>query len=590
MPRRVVRVGNLIWSLAAVFVIHLGESEAAFFVLGPTWVQLLTTVVIVACGWLLAARVAAKRTWLPLSFVSVGVHALCIFGAGWLDVLRAYGVREIPWLGMAIALMPFLVMHSRCVALQLRAEDMPAVHRAAAIRLRLELEFFPLLPFIFLDGCVVLSGLWPPLRIAAAQIELVVWCAVALGVALLLSALPTMLRIAWRLRSMPAGPLRRDLELVAARLGFAYRDIYVWPTGLQMANAAIIGAGMRRRIVVFTDLLLATLNPAEIAAVFAHESAHAVRHHVRRYGALGFCALLLAWFASEQLAAESFWLWIGPWTSLAEVPNSVRSGTEIAVLVCIAALWWIAFGYLSRACEREADLVAMRAVGSGRLFRRALLQVCRSTGQPLDRGGWLHDSPFYRATFQQQLENDPKRAQRFQSRLRAWSFVLHLSLAVMILIKIWSYAPKLPSEWVRAELGWGAYDRAQQHASWFPEQDTREEIADLARLGRSTRALFPDERERGSKLIERAREAAQRGELQEGWHYLSLARFEGVDLPFEELESVVAHAILLRQGGFRSPWQRWQRWCDDRDLIPNAALRHGVELYLSGPDSGRPGL
>ena len=57
-----------------------------------------------------------------------------------------------------------------------------------------------------------------------------------------------------------------------------------------MANAAIVGAGSRRRIVVFTDLLLARLDDDEVAAVFAHEAAHAQRRHLSRYAALGLLA------------------------------------------------------------------------------------------------------------------------------------------------------------------------------------------------------------------------------------------------------------------------------------------------------------
>ncbi len=405
----------------------------------------------------------------------------------------------------------------------------------------------------------------------------------------LLYALPVLLRWAWRLRPLPASPLRRLLEEVASRMGFRFRELYVWPTGQQMANAAIIGAG-RRRIVVFTDLLLARLHAAEVAAVFAHEAAHARRHHVRRYAALGFGALFAAWLLADLLAQDERWLAWGPWSAAEEIPLALRLGVEALVLIAIGVAWWFGFGRLSRACECEADLVAMQAVGSGALFRGALLEVCRSMGQPLDRGGWRHDSPLQRAAFQQRLEGDPLAAQAFERRLRRVSLALQGALAVLLAVKLWLYLPALPVEWIRLELGLGAYDRARSHATWFEDPRDQREVLELAELGRATRALIPAHAARAAHLVDRARSEAERGAIDVAWRCLTLARLEGETSGALELAPLLERAQFLRDHGFRSAFSRWERWCAEHEHRVPEALRSGVAAYLAGPSEASSGL
>ncbi|MBK9386696.1 MAG: M48 family metalloprotease [Planctomycetes bacterium] len=582
-------MGNLIWALAAVLLIHLAEPSLPARGARAAWEPLAFTALAVAAGWIVVARVRLRRAQVVLPAFGLAMHALCLFGTGWLDALRDLGVRDWPWLGMLVALGPFLALHARANAVLLRAEGLAKAELVAVLRLRLEMELFPLVPFLFLDGCIALSALWPPLRIAVEQVELVLWGAVAVSVIAMLYALPALLKIAWRLQPLPASPLRRLLEQIAARMGFAFGELYVWPTGHQMANAAIVGAG-RRRIVVFTDLLLERLHDEEVAAVFAHEAAHARRHHVRRYAALGFGALLLAWLAADHLAQDELWLAWGPWSAAEEIPLALRLGAEALVLLAIGTAWWFGFGRLSRACEREADLVAMQAVGSGALFRSALLEVCRSMGQPLERGGWRHDSPLHRAAFQQRLEVDPPLARSFAQRLRGISFALQGALLVLVAAKVWLYLPALPVEWIRVELGLGAYDRARSHAAWLGDPEDRREVEALAELGRATRALVPSHDARVAHLLDRARSEAERGAIDLAWRCLTLARLEGEASRAPELAPLLERARFLRDHGFRSAFSRWERWCADREHRVSDALRSGVEAYLAGPSGAGPGL
>ena len=66
-----------------------------------------------------------------------------------------------------------------------------------------------------------------------------------------------------------------------------------------MSNAAIVGVG-GRRVVLFSDSLLASLPPGELAAVYGHEIGHAKSRHVAV-----FLVWTLAFFiAGDWLAAE----------------------------------------------------------------------------------------------------------------------------------------------------------------------------------------------------------------------------------------------------------------------------------------------
>jgi Zn-dependent protease with chaperone function len=268
-------------------------------------------------------------------------------------------------------------------------------------------------------------------------------------------------------RRLPRGPTRDRLEALARRLRFRYTDLLLWPTHGTMANALIAGLIPQARYVVFTDRILDEFPADEVDAIFGHEVGHQRHGHLWLYAAF----ILLSVIDLTALA-----LWGQPWL--------VRTFHLTA-----EAPWWLAlppvglaagyiflvFGFLSRRCERQADVFGCRAVscadpactghhpdtdlpegGQGlcptgvRTFVRALERVDPLQGADdpaphrpaarLLRGalGWLrawqHGPVRRRVGFLLGLIDDPARERRFQRRTVAVRVLLMTLLVAALLV------------------------------------------------------------------------------------------------------------------------------------------------------------
>jgi STE24 endopeptidase len=177
----------------------------------------------------------------------------------------------------------------------------------------------------------------------------------AVAVPLLILLMPLMIKPLLGLRTMPAGPVRARLEALAKRLHFHCTDFLLWPTHGAMANAMIVGFLPRIRYVIFTDRILDELPPDELDAVFGHEVGHAKHGHMWLYAvflALSITTLAAAFLLlGQQLDAAGV-----------ELPKWVEGWISLPPLVLIVGYIFLVFGYLSRRCERQADVYGCRAV------------------------------------------------------------------------------------------------------------------------------------------------------------------------------------------------------------------------------------
>jgi Zn-dependent protease with chaperone function len=166
------------------------------------------------------------------------------------------------------------------------------------------------------------------------------------GLFLFVLLLPSLVPLILGLRQMPPGPIRERLEASARRLRVKYRNLYVWDTRNNLATAMVTGIVPWLRQIVFTDLLLSTLTDDEIEAVFGHEVGH-VRHGHLLYYAV-FLVLSFLTLGAVYRVAEP------------ELPT----GHEPLVLTVIATgcYLFVVFGFISRRCERQADVFGCKAV------------------------------------------------------------------------------------------------------------------------------------------------------------------------------------------------------------------------------------
>jgi STE24 endopeptidase len=284
--------------------------------------------------------------------------------------------------------------------------------------------------------------------------------------------MPLLIKPVLGLKSMPAGPIRERLEAAAQRLHFHCTDFLLWPTHGAAANAMIVGLVPRIRYVIFTDRILEELPLDEVDAVFGHEVGHAKHGHIWHYAA--FLALSMT-----ALSALLILIAQGLDQRGVELPRWAKGWITLPPVILAATYVFLVFGFLSRRCERQADIYGCRSVSCGnpscvghdrstvyaeracglcptgiRTFIRALERVDLVNDISLHdatshnptigeriRGFlkwlrcWQHSTMARRVTFLQSLIGDPRRERHFQIRVTVlrWGLLFVLAAAIVAL-------------------------------------------------------------------------------------------------------------------------------------------------------------
>jgi STE24 endopeptidase len=256
-----------------------------------------------------------------------------------------------------------------------------------------------------------------------------------------LLAMPILLRLFLGLRPLPPGPLRERLESTAQRLRFRYSNILVWHTRNLFANAMVTGFVPWIRYIVLTDRLIDDLTPDEIEAVFGHEVGHIKHHHLLFY---------LAFFVTSVLVLGLLWELAAGWFSQSGIAAALASTfpdtdfeeslqvlSGFAKLGTLAVYMLVCFGYLSRRCERQADLFGAQTVSTD-VFVSALEKVADINGMPRNRFSWLHPSIDKRIDFLLEMRDHPARVPWFHFSIRLMQWALYLSLGELIVL-LWAF-------------------------------------------------------------------------------------------------------------------------------------------------------
>jgi STE24 endopeptidase len=206
-----------------------------------------------------------------------------------------------------------------------------------------------------------------------------------LGYALLALAAPTLLiPLFYRLSPLQDGDLRARVLRVAARAEVPVLGVWVADQSRKSrtANAAVVGLGRTRRILLF-DTLLSELAPDEIETVLAHELGHQVHGDIGR-GLLVQAALTLGtfWIADHALRSGTRALGL---EGLADPAGLPLFGLVLMAVGLVALP--IANGW-SRHVERQADDFALRLTGNAPAFiaameRLAALNLAEAEPHPI---------------------------------------------------------------------------------------------------------------------------------------------------------------------------------------------------------------
>jgi len=412
-----------------------------------------------------ARAVAGANLTISLArLVVVGVFFYSLFGLGWLAFLdRAMGewvlVNELLALAPPLAAATATWWSYYPIERRLREQSMirqidagepiravppRGAYVVEQVRHHLLLMLAPMLAILAWAQAV--EALLPASMMRRASGTAVVFA----GAAAVFALAPMMIRFIWRTDPMPDGALRRRLLELCRRHAVRVRELLVWRTHSGMVNGAVIGLVGPLRYILLTDGLIERLDDRQVEAVMAHELGHVRRRHmpwmaVCALGTLGAVFTLID-LAASALAGAGL---IDPVGGSVLTVDPMGHGTAAnlatagALVVGIGA-WAVAFGYVSRRFERQADtfavqhLAAKRAeaeahggAGAGRdgparaggasggggaavidagsveAMAGALRSVASLNAAPAGRRSWRHGSIRWRVEYLQSLVGTP---------------------------------------------------------------------------------------------------------------------------------------------------------------------------------------
>lgn len=454
---------------------------------------------------LLRGRFRAAERWQRLAGLAPALaFGAAVCGLGWVSALEGWlghGLSFFEWpkLDVLLCFAPYVLYELAAIDARARLSTSPGPRRGRLRVFQARMFLAALLPLVAYVGISAAVGANEGLRIAIEEIGL--WHALYAGALLLLLilTLPLLLELALDTSRVPEGPLRELFAGVARAAGFRAREILVWNTGGNMANAAIVGLGARTRVVLFSDVLLAQLDGRELCAVYAHEIAHARRHHVPI-----FVAWVLGFFLGGDLLAQALF------------PGSEWLAGSLLIGAMVA--WFLLFGWLSRRYELEADLYAIALLGDTSAMVSALEHV---GGALRDLASWRHFSTARRVEFLERAAREPELARRFLRRLHVWSLCGVLLFVLVGGIEGRRLLQSYGVDRARAQLRLGEYTRIREFAP-----DETASAPELGALLARAHSIGHDVADAG-ELEGRANASLLRGDPQAALEYLQLAVLRG---------------------------------------------------------------
>ncbi len=415
---------------------------------------------------------------------------------GWLGA--DVSVLEWPGLGALLALAPFVLFSVAAIDAEARVSSRISQVRGHIRSFQLRMLGSGLAPIVIYLLVAALLGRSESLRIHVEEVALANAAFTGVMLVSFLFLLPFLLEHAWDTEPLAAGPQRELLEHVAARAEFRCKELVVWRTGGLVANAAIVGVTPGSRRVFFSDALLARLGPRELAAVFAHEMGHARRHHVPL-----FVAWALAFFAGLDLLVQEL--------------DPEAGALGLGLFVGGLGLWLVAFGWLSRRVELEADLFALELLQDGEGLVLALDSV--APGRPA-KSGWRHFSSAQRIGFLRSAGAAPRLGRRLRRRLCAARWLGALVLALVLSFQGSRFLGSLDADQARASLRLGRYATAA--AQLAEVEAAPEDLVALVALSSSEYPRdFPSRAEAAQACRDRALALAPDADSTQGWWLLA---------------------------------------------------------------------
>jgi STE24 endopeptidase len=180
-----------------------------------------------------------------------------------------------------------------------------------------------------------------------------------------------LLPLFYDVRPLEREELRARLIALAEKAGTPVLGVFEWRLGdrTSKANAALVGIGQTRRILV-SDTLLAAHSDQEIETVFAHELAHHVYGDIWSGLALEVVLVALGCYLADYVLVT-----LAPAMGLAGKSDIAGFPLIALALGAVSLVLRPITNALSRAHERRADRYALETTGNSSAFISAMKRL-----------------------------------------------------------------------------------------------------------------------------------------------------------------------------------------------------------------------
>ncbi len=286
-------------------------------------------------------------------------------------------------LRQTLALLPLLI-GLICIRLAFyRVNKLQPGHYREILSLQFKFLLFPLLP-MFLYLVIMDAVHWLPYSAKVFIVEhpyILIGLILPVIVSVYIFA-PLLMQLLWKTERLAMNSvLKEKLDRLTKQSGIKYREIVVWKTGsLLIANAAVAGTFPWNRRIFLTDALLEYFTDEEIETVVAHELGHIRYRHIPTY--MLFALFYLLNYPFFYLLVEEPLV-----TYLGESQPFLSMVSTLCSLTFLIVYFIFIFRYLSRRCEHQADLYAVRLTEKPEAFKGALakLAVLNSVPRSIQR-------------------------------------------------------------------------------------------------------------------------------------------------------------------------------------------------------------
>ena len=241
----------------------------------------------------------------------------------------------------------------------------------------------------------------------------------------------------WKTGQIEDPQLDQKLMAICKQANIGVRQIKIWKTGYQIANAAVTGLLPGTRVILLSDLLLKQFEPEEVEAIVRHEAGHVRLRHLPLK--MMFIVVPMLVLLVDKTSAA------GITSRLAETLSTSEgafAGEHVAHLIAIGFVFYlvVVLRWLSHKMEFEADLFAATGLGNTGpgLYvdqtRAALWRLAVLSPDQFRKRTLMHPSFEDRIMFIEKIAGDPTFANVYRRAFsrRKW-IVMGLWVVVLLL-------------------------------------------------------------------------------------------------------------------------------------------------------------